>query len=203
MVVEIYVEGGGQAKELKSQCREGFRNFFEKAGIESRMLRIIACGPRRKAYDFFRKAIGKAENHKLLLLLVDSEAPVDDSASPWAHLKSREDDGWDKPPNADENSVHLMVQCMESWFLADKEALAKFYGQGFAGKSLPANPNIERIPKQDISKSLKRATAKTIRGGYDKGRDSFKILALIDPTKVRAASSHAGRLFDTLASRSA
>lgn len=43
-----------------------------------------------------------------------------------------------------------MVQCMENWFMADKECLALFFGQGFNVNALPNNPNIEAILTTDI-----------------------------------------------------
>lgn len=47
---KVYVEGGGDRKDLKSKCREGFRKFFEKAGLTGRMPRIVTCGGRRSGY---------------------------------------------------------------------------------------------------------------------------------------------------------
>jgi hypothetical protein len=45
-----------------------------------------------------------------------------------------------------------MVQAMEAWFLADREALAEFYGNGFSAQNLPGSPtNIEAIPKDDLN----------------------------------------------------
>jgi hypothetical protein len=55
----------------------------------------------------------------------------------------------------------LMVQCLESWFLADKAALEKYYGRQFMNDNLPGNPNIEEIPKQDVVDGLKAATRGT------------------------------------------
>jgi hypothetical protein len=53
--VTIYVEGGGDHnKHLEARCREGFRKFFEKAGLENRMPAVVACGGRSRAYDRFR-----------------------------------------------------------------------------------------------------------------------------------------------------
>ena len=91
-----------------------------------------------------------------------------------------------------------MVQAMESWFLADKEALTAYYGQGFRRQSLPANPNIEQIPKNDVLDGLQRATQGVSKGPYHKGKHGFEILARLDPMKVRGASPYADRLIRTL-----
>lgn len=133
----------------------------------------------------------------LVVLLVDSEGPVKPGRPPWVHLK--EHDGWDQPTGASDDSIHLMVQCMESWLLADREALAAFYGQGFQASALPGNPNIETILKKDVYDALAAATRNTkTKGAYSKGGHSFELLALIDPNKVRLASPHANRLAETL-----
>jgi hypothetical protein len=85
-----------------------------------------------------------------------------------------------------------MVQAMEAWFLADRAALSEFYGEGFLAKSLPGNPSIEQIRKDDLEPALKRATKPTkTKGEYHKVRHGFALLALIDPLKVENASSRA------------
>lgn len=45
--------------------------------------------------------------------------------------EARRLDDWDLDGVADEQ-IHLMVPTMEAWLVADPEALARFYGQGFA-----------------------------------------------------------------------
>jgi len=92
-----------------------------------------------------------------------------------------------------------MVQTMEAWFYADMEELEKYYGQGFRPAALSQRLDIENIPKSDLFGGLQRATQDCQKGPYSKGEDSFKILARIDPAKVRVASSvHAERLLSVL-----
>ena len=193
----VYVEGGGDTKALRTECRRGFSIFLDKAGLKGRMPKIAACGARQQAYDDFCHALDAVGNDKFIALLVDSEGPVAKGNSPWAHLKKR--DGWDKPRAAREDSAHLMVQCMEAWFLADGDTLADFFGAGFNKKALPARPDIEDIPKSDLEKSLKKATRQCgKKGAYHKGRHSFAILAALIPEKVTAVSPHAKQLVRTL-----
>ena len=196
MKVSIYVEGGGDTKFQQSRCRAGFRKFLHKAGLKGTMPKINACGGRVQARDDFRAALNKASPNQFTVLLVDSEDPVAEGHSPWQHLRDR--DGWQQPPNADDDSAHLMVQVMEAWFLADKDELAKYFGAGFNENSLPANPNIEDIPKTDVLSDLESATRQCKKGRYSKGSHSFDILANIDPDKVANASPHARQLIDTL-----
>lgn len=201
-MVKIFVEGGGDASSLRAECRHGFSCFFAAAGLKGKMPRIVACGTRHDAYDSFCTAIIHGES---AFLLVDSEEALnaayrhdDDPAQwrPWAHLKQR--DNWDKPPSALDSDCHLMVQCMETWFIADRKALQTFFGQGFNAKALPAEGNkVESLSKNQIYQALSEATknCKT-KARYGKGEHSFKILARLAPERVTAASPWAKRLVD-------
>ena len=159
------------------------------------MPRVISCGARKQTYDRFRAALTKATNDDFIVLLVDSERPVMDA--PWPHLKNC--DNWDKPPGATDDNAHLMVQCMEAWFMADKETLAEFFGTGFNEGGLPARLDVEGIPKDDINSGLRMATRQCQpKGEYHKAQHSFAILGRLNPQKVIKASPYARRLVNTL-----
>lgn len=197
MKVKVYVEGGGDNRSLRAQCREGFRDFFCKAGLEGRMPSIHPCGGRMKAFKDFRTALKRAGAEDFIVLLVDSEDSVGVEEGSWAHLKRR--DNWDRPVAATDENAHLMVQCMESWFLADKDKLATFFGDGFHRKAFPARPEVEDISKKNVLDSLEAASRHCgKKGKYDKGQHSFKILARLNPAKVTASSPHVKRLLETL-----
>ncbi len=91
-----------------------------------------------------------------------------------------------------------MVQVMESWFLADREALKAFFGKGFRGQTIPKSPHIEDVPKERVISVLGKATAACGPGKYAKGNLSFSLLAAISPAKVEAASPIAKALFERL-----
>ena len=189
MSITLYVEGGGR-KSLNSKCRRGFGRFIEKAGKVGRV-RVVACGSRGDAYQRF-------QNHNMggtAMLLVDAEGPVT-GQDPWQHLYAS--DGWARPASATDDQCHLMVQIMESWFLADVGALESFYGRGFRRQALPGNPSIEQIPKPDVLSGLAQATSGTKKGNYRKSSDSFGILAELDPVKVRNTSLYADRFLRAL-----
>jgi hypothetical protein len=209
VAIKLFVEGGGDSKTLRTACREGFAEFLGKAGLKGSMPRIVACGGRGSAYNDFCTAVA---NGQPALLLVDSEAPVaaqhqpgDDKAQwmPWAHLAQRQGDGWTKPIGADDKDCHLMVQCMESWLLADRQTLQAYFGQGFKPNALPAASRpIEGIDKDTLYQALKAATANCkTKAEYGKGEHSFKLLARIDPQKVTAASGWAERFVAEAESR--
>lgn len=201
-MVKLYVEGGGDAKLLKTACRQGFAEFLKKAGFAGRMPSIVACGSRGQAYESFQTAIANGEE---AFLLVDSESGVaevhqqgKEAWLPWAHLKIK--DNWDMPKEASDIQCHLMVQCTENWFLADQQTLSAFFGQGFKVNQLPSIANgVETIAKQQVLQSLKKATESCkSKALYDKGDHSFKLLALIDASKVIKASPWAKRFIDAL-----
>lgn len=195
MNITLYVEGGGDSKDLKTACRRGFRKFLEKAGLEGKMPRISACGGRRNAYDSFKTALRVGE--RTPILLVDSEDSQTE-ASPWDHLRKRAQDNWPRPLGASNDHCHLMVQVMESWFLADRSTLVSFFGHGFQVGGLPGNPSIEEISKHDVLQGLERATKGATGGPYKKGRLSFRILGEITPSAVESVAPSAKRLLDVL-----
>lgn len=195
MSIKLYVEGGGNSKALRTACRKGFRLFIENAGISCRQIGvgIVACGSRQNAYDSFATAYSTGDSSPMLL--VDAEDALT-TASPWDHLRNR--DGWSRPNGSTDGQCHLMVQIMESWFLAHRATLASFYGQNFQGTALPGNLQVEQIRKTDVLDGLAHATRNTQKGRYDKGPHSFDILARLDPGTVEAAAPFAKRFLDTL-----
>lgn len=203
MSARVYVEGGGNGnKALKAECRQAFRTFFERAGLAGRLPRVVAGGGRQQTYDDFCTAFRKTGDDAFIVLLVDSEDAVRQGDSPWTHLRNREADGWRKPDGATDEQAHLMVQCMEAWFLADRPALAEYFGRGFRANVLPGQNNVEQVPKADVFAGLDSAVQGC--GGrrrYTKGRDSFRILTSLEPARVAAGSSHAARLVATLRDR--
>lgn len=203
--VKLFVEGGGNSNELHTDCRRAFKSFLSKSGLEGHMPRIIACGTRNEAYSDYCTAI---ENGEEAILLVDSESSViipqdvtddDRTWKPWHHLKNRRGqdgqlaDCWDKPQNVTESDCHLMVELMESWFIADIDTLKQYYGQGFNESCLPKQTNIENISKNEVIKALKAATKNTQKGSYSKGRHSLEILERINPHRVIERSKWANR----------
>ena len=160
------------------------------------MPRVIPCGPREKTYDRFCTAINEAKDESFIVLLVDSEAAVAFGDSPWKHLKKR----WTQPSAATDDSAQLMVQCMEAWFVADRQSLSAYFGKNFKASALPlpARNDVEAIAKDDLERKLKQATKLCSKGSYNKGRHSFELLGCLDPSKVMDASHHAKRLIDTL-----
>ena len=197
----LFVEGGGNSDALKTECRRGFRMFLERAGLRGRLPRIVACGSRTRAYETFRVAIEGASDTDTLVLLVDSEGPVPQpatSAEPWHHVGQHIEDQWEKPAGACDSDLHFMVQCMESWLLADRSVLRGYFGPRLNERALPQRSNVERIDKSDVLRGLRNATRDTPAGPYSKSKHAFKLLAQIDPARVREASAYAERFLTHL-----
>ena len=204
-MVRLYVEGGGDRIELRKKFRDGFGSFLVHAGMKGIMPRVVSCGSRNSAFEKYREAVLKGHE---AILLVDSEKPIDDACqsgpprdwSPWTHLKCGSGDGWDRPGSVSEADCHLMVECMECWFLADRKTLEKFFGKNFMESALPSDKKPpESVGKEEALKGLAKATRRCgQKGSYRKGMHSFELLGEIDSSKVLAACPWAARFVDLL-----
>jgi uncharacterized protein DUF4276 len=196
--IRIYIEGGGDLKNQKTMLRQGFSIFFKPLidNARNRKIRwnITMCGKRDAARRDFHNACNSHPD-AFNLLLVDSEGPVD--SAPKHHLNKR--DGWSL--ELSEEHYHLMVQTMESWLIADIDALKQFYGKDFQESSIPPNNNVEQIPKNQLTKSLEKASQKTQKGKYHKIRHATKILQLLNEKTVQSKAPHYQRFFETVSSQ--
>ena len=192
---KIYVEGGGDTKEMHSRCREGFRKLMERCGLKGRLPRLIACGGRDSTYDDFRIAHDTNTTGVYIALLVDSEDTVTDIGKPWVHLKTR--DKWDKPVGATDAQALLMATCMETWIVADRPTLRGYYGGKLKEASLPSLVNLESRNRQDIQDGLCQATS-NCKNMYEKGRRSFELVGELDPAEIRKYSPSFVRFQDIL-----
>ena len=195
MTVRLYIEGGGDNRRLGAQFREGWTKFFEAAGLAGRMPKVVRGGSRTQTFDRFVRDAGEQRTDVVPLLLVDSEHPVEAGHSVWQHLRAS--DGWNKPAGAGEDVAFLMVQVMETWFLADRDALRDYFGSRFRDNTLGQWAALEDVPKDSVLNALRNATARCPRR-YAKGRVSFELLAQIDPARVEAACPHAAALLKRL-----
>lgn len=192
----VFIEGGGDKdQKLERLFRRSWTTFFKAAGLEGHMPKVVRGGPRHRTLDLFAREVGNPSQRRVPLLLVDSETAVAVGHSVWQHLHER--DEWNRPPDARDDQMFLMVQAMDTWLLADRAALRRYFGACFRENALPQWPALEVVPKPDVLAALARATAACKRP-YDKGKISFELLAMIDPALVEGACPHAAALLDRL-----
>lgn len=187
--IRVYVEGGGDHNDTKVALRKGFHQFLRPVIDEAQQrnvgFQIIMGGSRHKTLDAFTTAVNQHRD-SFCVLLVDSEGPI--VRGPLDRL----------PQYLTESCCHLMVQAMEAWFLADRDALKDYYGSGFLPGRLPDPAHIEEVPKDDLVPILEHATSQTQKGKYHKTRHAPDLLARIDPLKERQACRYCERLFREL-----
>lgn len=182
--IRIYFEG-------HESLRQGFCAFFKEIYDLARARRwrvelIATHGTPAEDFAIANRTHRDAWN----ILLLDSESP--DSGELTASLIARE--GWDA---SHKDSIFWMVQMMEAWFHADKDALERFYGgKGFHLGALSGNPLVEQISKKDLQDGLKAATKNTKKGAYHKTKHAPGLLEEIDPNRVRRAAPHCNRFFN-------
>ena len=191
--VRIFIEGGGTASD--GVFTEGWRKFFVAAGLLGRMPRVVRGEGREQTFDKFKTALQRQSRDEVVILLVDSEGPVAAGHSTWQHLRSR--DNWEQPQGAADDSAYIMVQVMETWFLADRDALRSFFGPQLNENHFSQWPNLEDVDKETVLNALERATS-NCQKPYRKGRVSFGLLGRIDPQQVAVACPHANQLLTYL-----
>ena len=210
--IAIHLEGGGNSEATIAPFRQGMSAFLQPLVTLARQRgvrwRIIPYGGRSQAFKYFCDAL-KNEPDVLHLLLVDAEEAV--TRSPWAHVKNRIGDEWVAPAGATDEQCQLMIATMETWFLADPEAVRGFFKhtKGFDKDAIPNAPPLPAAPKpttvlQAMSKAkvneiLAKATRNTKTDHYEKIKHGAKLLAVIDATKVRQQCPACDRLFKALA----
>src|SRR5258708_5794242 len=183
MEIRIYFEGNWTLKT-------SFRRFFSELETAARKADSeIEFVPAKNGTSDYRKAL-RSHPHAWNILLKDSEEQM--PKSPTA-LCDRH--GIDPKLVAD---VFWMVQLMESWFLADPEALAKYYGKDFLAGAIGGTQDVEKIPKSDVLHRLKQASRNTTKGEYHKVKHAPHLLERLDPRRVQEHASHCHKLFESV-----
>ena len=182
MSTRIYIEGGGDSKELHVRCRQGFRQLLERCGFSGRMPRLVACGGRSAAYSDFKTA-HESNKAEYVAMLIDSEKPVSNPEETWDHLRNC--DRWERPDGADDEQVLFMTTCMETWIVADRDTLRQHYGSSLQESALPSLSALEQRNRQEVQDELKRAT-RNCSNAYQKGKRSFEILGKLEPETMES-----------------
>ncbi len=196
--IYIYVEGGGNQQRTKKRLQTAFSEFFAELRSRARERTIhwsiLACGSCDATLDRHKTRL-RSDPEACVFLLVDSDGPVPKTASPWQYMEQN-NPNWSKPKGSDDKHCHLMVQMTEAWFLADRERLQQFYGQGFHARALSKTGDVEAIPQGTLAKALKKATQKTQKGAYHKTKHAPLILKTIRLREVQKKASYCRRFVD-------
>ena len=86
---------------------------------------------------------------------------------------------------------------METWFLADRDALRSFFGTALNENHFREWHDPEAVAKDTVLNALAQST-RACRKPYRKGRVSFELLSQLDPQTVAAACPHADQLLTYL-----
>ncbi len=214
--MQLIIEGGGDPASSKP-LKQAFRAFIRRAVPNCRYPpRIIDSGSHDDSLKFFAQQLRRKDVTSILL--VDSEAPVPDGVGKIKFVNNKgklySNQGEHSLPEEVADQVYSMVQMMESWLLADPEALANYYGQDFHAANLPRNPNVEQVSKTDIERGLTAAVRNTGEKHYHKVKHGFDLIGKadeqrppsemskrrsVDPTRVRVASRHCNDFLNKLA----
>ncbi len=187
MKIYIYFEG-----DIK--LKRGFRAFFQKELGAKRFILINGDSGSETIKDFVL-GLHSPPNAKHSLL-IDSDVYGDNPVSEVLSIvKKGYGARYKNNYPSDSEAIHLMVQVMESWFLADKEILQEYFGDGFQLSRIPKNEKVEEILKADVMNGLKDATGKSRKGKYHKTKHAPDILERLDPEKVRMHAPYCDRLF--------
>jgi hypothetical protein len=198
--IHIFVEGGakGQDRAASAELRRAFSTFLTRLCPEIRArnikLNTVIGGSTEQTCKIFTQE-NENSPEKFFILLVDSDVAVNETEKSKTFLQNNPKLAKCDLNAAEENQCHLMVQVMETWFLADIEALRNHFGKDFKETKLRKNKKIEEIAKDDVINSLKEATKDRKIGAYRKIKDGAKLLESIDPQKVINAAPHCKELF--------
>ncbi len=180
----ILLEGGGQSKELRVRCREGFRKLLVRAGFKGRMPALQACGGRDFVYAAFCIAQAEKAGDDYVAMWIDSEEPMADIEAAWVHLAGVTTvTPWARPDDAADDQVLFMTTCMETWIVTDRKTIAAHYGANLKANALPPLPKIEDRTRHAIQDALVKATRECLNA-YAKGKRSFEILGKLDPVEL-------------------
>lgn len=191
MVAEIAIHFEGS-----SGLRPGFHKLFERHVRRARRQRfrfkLIAGGSRTETVKGFLWSCA-AWPTVLNVLLIDSEAPVAHAASMIRTL--RNESFWDRDVDCGDDQIHLMVQAIEAWFVADQQAFIKYFGRDFNSNALPSPQNAESTSPNELMAAIRNGLRRTQRRrDYDKVSDGLKLLQLIDEDTVSQNCQHFRRL---------
>lgn len=196
--LRLYIEGG-DSSEARGLLRAGFSSFLQEIAAACADARIawnpVCAKCDGETFKAFRNSVSTRPGVWSGVLLDSDCCPEAGAADVLEFL--RKGKRWDVS-GIKSSQCHLMVVKMETWFLADPEAMEQHFGKGFDPGALPRPSNLELLPSRAIDEAISKAVRGTKREKYRKIQDAAKLLQLIRPERVRQRSVSCERLFKTL-----
>lgn len=174
--------------------RGAFKRHLERLDPLLKNLEVVARGSTEHTIKSYVEGVRQFSPQCSVALLVDADGPV--MGTPAKHIEAKLNSA--HAPAQARNNIFLMVQCMESWLIADANALASCFGNKLRPRALPQNPDIELVARRDVASALDDAVKGTPAGQYRKVRDAIKILEKLSPEAVAKRSKHARMLHEFL-----
>ena len=98
-----------------------------------------------------------------------------------------------------DDQIHFMVQAMEAWFIADRQALTRYFGRDFNTNALPSPQSAESTSPNELVAAIRNGLRRgSRRRDYDKVSDGLKLLQSIDEDTVSQRCPHFKRLMTFL-----
>ncbi len=198
-MVYVFFEGGGNA-ESKKRLSRALETLIRSSNPKCRV-RVFASGSRENAVRDFVLPLRTGppslpSRPNCTLLLVDSEIPVSESHSPPEVLP-----GLSSDTQVPKGAVHLMVECMENWFLADPESCKRVAPNGFLVAKLGNTAHVEAVAKADAIQRVQTAFGGTGAGVYLKSKDGPLLLESLDVEVLKKKAPRAAAFFEAAKSR--
>ena len=184
--------------EGSSDLRSGYSQLFQahrdRARAKRLRFKLVAGGPRTETIkDFLRFC--STEPSSLNVLLIDSEGPVTDTVR-YISDSIRSLSVWNAGGFCSDEQLHLMVQAMEAWFVADPQSLRRHFGRDYNTRALPSPQAAETVSAADLVTAIRRGLPHSRRRrGYDKVSDGVELLRWIDVDIVSQHCVHFRRLW--------
>jgi hypothetical protein len=183
----VFMEGGNaQSRVPRQEQRLDAQRLFTAIHNTNAHIEVVLGTDRDRAIKAF--VVQSTEEGTRNLLLVDSEDPVLEDGA-LDHLRSQ---GKTIPVSADPADVHLMIQCMETWLVADPHGARRVVGALDPTKAA-RHTDLESMSVSDVIQNLKRASG----GGYRKV-DGLRAFGRLDPTVVSKRCPSAAVFFERL-----
>lgn len=203
----LFIEGGASganSKEITIRCQKAFHRLLERMdlGLEGRKPKLRASGGRDRVFRDFRTEM-QAGDHDFIAMWIDSEEPMANIERTWKHLAAVTTvTRWQQPEGAEDDQVLFMTTCMETWIVADREALRQHYRpkQSLKESSLPSTSDLETRERNVVQQALERAT-KDCTNRYAKGGRSFEVFEKLDPALLKRQLPSFARVYRILKAR--